>query len=169
MTYSSFECWWLTRAAPSPRALRGYWAKRSFSCLFALFERIFQDDKDISGWISRHKNISNRSFEAGLNANFTNLTNFTNWYFSVIRYIRKIRIEPFTERSEAFWNFCAFWEELHSGWGYVFSKSCTYRCQKVFQHQWAASQHKSSKLDILHSTCTIGRLTPVVLNANLAN
>ena len=51
----------------------------------------------------------------------------------------------------------------------IFSNSYTYRCQKVFQHQWAASQHKSSKLDILHSTCTIGRLTPVELNANFAN
>ena len=27
---------------------------------------------------------------------------------------------------------------------------------KVFQHQWAASQYKSSKLDILHLTCIIG-------------
>ena len=41
----------------------------------------------------------------------------------------------------------------------IISQSCTYRCHKVFQHQWAASQHKSSKLDILHSTCTIGLLT----------
>ena len=61
--------------------------------LFVLFERNFQDKKDISGWFLRNKNIRDRSFEAGLNANFTNLTNFTNLSFRVIRNIRKIRIE----------------------------------------------------------------------------
>ena len=36
----------------------------------------------------------------------------------------------------------------------------------VFQHQWAASQHKSSKLDVLHSTCTIGLGVFLLLNSS---
>ena len=49
-----------------------------------------------------------------------------------------------------------------------FQKAAT-SWSKSLSASLGASQHKSSKLDILHSTCTIGRLTPVELNANLAN
>ncbi len=42
--------------------------------------------------------------------------------------------------------------------GFLFIIGIIGAALKVFQHQWAASQHKSSKLDILHSTCTIGPL-----------
>ena len=37
---------------------------------------VFQDKKNISGWFLRHKNTRDRSFEAGLNANCTNFTNY---------------------------------------------------------------------------------------------